>query len=104
MTSGGSLNQIAGRLPDAHDLIRGTHHRAVVGQVERFLELRCVRERAVRAVLAGRVRIGVEPQLQRFFAHVRAPDLRPAKEETLLRREAVDLLVCGRGVFRERLL
>src|SRR5205085_6611767 len=49
------------------------------------------RERSDAAETTWRVRVGVQPQLERFGARVAAPDLRVREEEALLGREAVDL-------------
>src|SRR5262249_24617762 len=89
------------RLPDVHALGRGPAHRRAFRNAEGFRELVEVRERAVDAPQAGRVRIDVHaPALVGIGARL-APEPRPTEEETLLGREAVDLF---RGFVRARLL
>src|SRR4051812_41494078 len=80
-------------LPDTHDLVRRANHRAVIWKVERLLEFRRIRERAVTTILPRRVRIRVQAQAKCLFAHIGAPHLSPTKKETLLRCKAVDLLL-----------
>src|SRR5262245_51981974 len=74
-------------LPDTARIL--SHHRRVGLAGERLLELRHVRDDAVDAVAARRMRIGLRHQAERFGTAVLAPDLAPAEEYALLRREAV---------------
>ena len=67
------------RLPDRGAIF--AHHFAVVRQIERFLEFRHVRERSVAAKFPGRMRVGIDPQLEIFVTLVGPPDLRPGEEE-----------------------
>src|SRR5690348_7244372 len=70
-------------------------HRAAGRNLEGFLKLRQVRERAVHAVEVRCVRVDRDAQTSRCGTYVARPEVRGAQEELLVRRESVD----GLGVF-----
>src|SRR5437764_13233328 len=79
------------RLPNLAALLLRANHRVADLALVGFGELRHVRERAVDAEARDRVRVGLRLKASRFGRVLLGPDLRPSKEETLLRREAVNV-------------
>src|SRR4051794_26748794 len=59
----------SGRLPDVHAFVCWADHGRSVRNVERLLEFRHVRERAIHAELRRGMRVGSEPQLLIFIAN-----------------------------------
>src|SRR5205807_9910465 len=78
-------------LPNLAALLLRAHHRVADLALEGFGELRHVRERPVDAEARERVRVGLRLQPRRLRRVLLGPDLRPAEEEALLRREAVNV-------------
>src|SRR5689334_13808514 len=76
--------------PDFDTLARGPIHAVPRLQPERVVKSVDVASRPIRTELARAVRIGHEPLEQFLVTILAAPDLRPADEESLVSREAVD--------------
>src|SRR5215210_2106987 len=78
-------------LPNLAALLRGANHRVADLALEGFGELGHVRERPVDAEARERVRVTLHLQARGLGRVLLGPDLRPAEEEALLGRGAVDV-------------
>src|SRR5690606_8993943 len=76
--------------PDSDSLLRRSIHLVAGLRVERLMELGDVHDDRVRAVFARAVRVGEQALAQFVIAIFAGPSLRPADEEALIAREAVD--------------
>src|SRR5687767_10411520 len=76
--------------PDLDAFLRRAIHAIARFHAKRVVKSVDVARRTIRTKFARAVRIGHQPLQQLFVAILAAPDLRPAQEEPLLAREAID--------------